>query len=102
MRIPTHHSLNRQNQVQRKYYSHYLANRRGVFDRDGSQTLYLFVDVKTDGQSTWPAVVQALQPLREKGWLTKVNGSSIIKGPITVVGTGYLIFTSSEYQGIHH
>ena len=61
---------------------------RGVFDRDGSQTLYLFVDVKTDGLTTWPYVVQALQPLREKGWLTKVNGTNVIKGPITVVGTG--------------
>ena len=60
----------------------------GVFDRDGGQTLYLFVDVKTDGLTTWPYVVQALQPLREKGWLSRVNGTSVIKGPITVVGTG--------------
>jgi hypothetical protein len=35
----------------------------GVFDTDGGQTLYLFVDLKTDGPSTWPAVVKALQPL---------------------------------------
>lgn len=61
---------------------------RGVFDRDGGQTLYLFVDVKTDGFTTWPYVVQALEPLREKGWLTRVNGTTIINGPITVVGTG--------------
>jgi len=60
----------------------------GVFDRDGTQTLYLFVDVKTDGQETWPFVVSALQPLRDRGWLTKVNGSTITGGPITVVGTG--------------
>lgn len=66
----------------------YLANCSGVFDRDGSQTLYLFIDVKTDGQTTWPAVVQALEPLREKGWLTNVNGTTITKGPVTVVGTG--------------
>ena len=61
---------------------------RGVFDRDGTQTLYLFVDVKTDGATTWPAVVSALQPLRDNGWLTSVNGGNIKKGPITVVGTG--------------
>ena len=61
---------------------------RGVFDRDGGQTLYLFVDVKTNGPTTWPSVVQALQPLREKGWLSKVNGTTVTKGPITVVGTG--------------
>ena len=46
------------------------------------------MDVKTDGLTTWPYVVQALQPLREKEWLSRVNGTSVIKGPITVVGTG--------------
>lgn len=35
----------------------------GVFDTNGAQTLYLFVDVKTDGPMTWPYVVKALQPL---------------------------------------
>lgn len=35
----------------------------GVFDTDGGQTLYLFVDLKTDGASTWPVVVKALEPL---------------------------------------
>lgn len=35
----------------------------GVFDTNGDQTLYLFVDVKTDGETTWPHVVNALQPL---------------------------------------
>ena len=35
----------------------------GVFDTDGRQTLYLFVDLKTDGITTWPYVVSALEPL---------------------------------------
>lgn len=35
----------------------------GVFDTAASQTLYLFVDVKTDGPTTWPYVVKALAPL---------------------------------------
>lgn len=35
----------------------------GVFDTNGAQTLYLFVDVKTDGLMTWPYVVKALEPL---------------------------------------
>jgi len=71
----------------------------------GSQTLYLWVDVKvvthvplpvthahpftqTDGATTFPYVVKALQPLRDNNWLTTVNGSTIIPGPITVIGTG--------------
>ena len=35
----------------------------GVYDVDGSQTLYLFIDVKTDGGRTWPFVLRALEPL---------------------------------------
>jgi hypothetical protein len=35
----------------------------GVFDTSAGQTLYLFVDLKTDGASTWPVVVKALEPL---------------------------------------
>ena len=67
----------------------------GVFDRDGSQTLYLFVDVKTNGATTWPVVISALKPLRDKGWLTSMNGTRVTKGPITVVGTGF----SSSFPG---
>ncbi len=37
--------------------------RNGVFDTVGTQTLYLFVDVKTDGPITWPYVIRALAPL---------------------------------------
>jgi hypothetical protein len=37
--------------------------RNGVFDTSGGQTLYLFVDLKTEGFATWPYVVKALEPL---------------------------------------
>ncbi|KAK9243506.1 hypothetical protein V1506DRAFT_544216 [Lipomyces tetrasporus] len=60
----------------------------GVFDTSSGQTLYLFIDVKTDGNITWPYVETALQPLLEKGWLTTVNGSEITYGPVTIIGTG--------------
>jgi len=62
--------------------------RNGVFDADPSQTMYLFVDVKTDGESTWPAVVNALQPLRDAGYLTTYDGTGVKSGPVTVIGTG--------------
>ncbi|EME43704.1 hypothetical protein DOTSEDRAFT_131753 [Dothistroma septosporum NZE10] len=64
--------------------------RNGVYDTNNAQTLYLFVDVKTDGPTTWPAVVKALQPLRDAGYLTTFNGSAsgVTAGPVTVVGTG--------------
>jgi hypothetical protein len=64
------------------------SSKNGVYDTAGGQTLYLFVDVKTDGPTTWPAVVKALQPLRDAGYLTNYTGSSLSQGPVTVIGTG--------------
>ncbi|KAI1342211.1 PLC-like phosphodiesterase [Xylariaceae sp. FL0016] len=62
--------------------------KNGVFDTASGQTLYLFVDVKTDGAETWPYVVNALGPLREAGYLTTYNGSTVTESPVTVIGTG--------------
>ena len=45
--------------------------------------------MKTDGPETWPRVVEALQPLRDAGYLTRVeNNETYIHGPVTVIGTG--------------
>lgn len=60
----------------------------GVYDTSADQTLYLFVDVKTGGHETWPYVVEALAPLRDAGFLSTVNGSTVRPGAVTVVGTG--------------
>ncbi|KAH8423568.1 uncharacterized protein LDX57_001328 [Aspergillus melleus] len=61
----------------------------GVFDTDTSQTMYFFVDLKTSGPKTLEAVTAALQPLREKGYLTALKSNkTITHGPITVIGTG--------------
>ncbi|EXJ93442.1 hypothetical protein A1O1_01834 [Capronia coronata CBS 617.96] len=62
--------------------------RNGVFDTSSGQTLYLFIDVKTAGNTTWPVVVEALQPLRDANYLTTWNGTHVTPGPVTVVGTG--------------
>lgn len=53
----------------------------------GGQTLYLWIDVKTDGPTTFPYAVKALQPLRDAGYLTTVTANgTIIPGPVTVIG----------------
>ena len=45
--------------------------------------------MKTDGPTTFPAVVAALQPLRNGGWLTGVDeDGNVQQGPVTVIGTG--------------
>ncbi|KAL4760611.1 uncharacterized protein BDW70DRAFT_59039 [Aspergillus foveolatus] len=78
--------------------------RNGVFDTDPSQTLVLLIDFKTDGGETWDYVYAQLTPLRESGYLTYYNGSDVIKGPITVVGTGNAPFNkiagSTTYRDI--
>ncbi|KAI9785351.1 MAG: Altered inheritance of mitochondria protein 6 [Geoglossum umbratile] len=62
--------------------------RNGVFDTDPGQSLVLLIDLKTNGQETWPHVIAQLEPLRKRNWLTVFDGTTIVPGPITVVGTG--------------
>lgn len=60
-----------------------------MFDTSSGQTLYLFVDLKSSGPETFKAVIAALKPLREKGYLTTLtHNKTITAGPVTVIGTG--------------
>jgi hypothetical protein len=76
----------------------------GVFDTDPSQTLILLIDFKTSGDDLWPYVVSQLEPFRQKGYLTYFNGTDVIEGPITVVGTGNapfnLLVSNTTYRDI--
>ncbi|KAK5106086.1 hypothetical protein LTS08_000202 [Lithohypha guttulata] len=72
----------------------------GVFDTASSQTLYLFVDLKTDGPTTWPVVVRALEPLRRAGYLTRFNGTAVIPGAVTIIGTGNTPL--NQVQGVNN
>ncbi|KAJ5776977.1 hypothetical protein N7520_000223 [Penicillium odoratum] len=62
--------------------------KNGVWDTTPDQTLYFFIDVKTSGPETFKAVIEALQPFREKGYLSKVEGKNVTYGPVTIIGTG--------------
>lgn len=75
----------------------------GVFDTSPSQSLVLLIDFKTSGKTLWPYLLSALQPLRERGYLTHLNHTQIIHGPITVVGTGNTPFNlvASEESNPH-
>lgn len=60
-----------------------------MFDTNREQTLYFFIDVKTSGPETFKAVISALEPLREKGYLTTLhNNKTVVPGPVTIIGTG--------------
>ncbi|RDL32021.1 uncharacterized protein BP5553_09423 [Venustampulla echinocandica] len=66
----------------------YNGTSHGVFDTDTEKTLTLLVDVKTSGPETWLWVLKQLEPLRERGWLSFVENSTVHIRPVTVVGTG--------------
>ncbi|KAF5367060.1 hypothetical protein D9758_003887 [Tetrapyrgos nigripes] len=65
------------------------ATVNGVFDTSSGTPLQLLVDMKTDGIATYPFVVQALEPLRQKGYLTTFNADgALTSSAVTVIGTG--------------
>ena len=60
----------------------------GVFDADSTISTILLVDFKSDGYKTWPVLLEQLQPLRKRDWLTYYDGSVLHRGPLTIVCTG--------------
>ncbi|KAM0804561.1 PLC-like phosphodiesterase [Usnea florida] len=82
------------------------TNLNGVFDASPKTPLTLLIDMKTDGLSTFPAVLEHLEPFRSRGWLTHFNGSAVVPGLITVVGTGNtpfdLLIANTTYRDIFY
>lgn len=82
------------------------TSHRGVFNTDPDETLVLLLDLKTDGQSTWPVIDKQLQPFRDRDWLTYFDGNSVINRPITAVGTGNtpfnLISQNETYRDVFY
>ena len=80
------------------------ASVNGVFDTNANISLTLLIDIKTDGSQTLPTVLDQLEPLRSRGWLSHFNGSGIVEGPIKVVGTGNtpfdLLSSNETYRDI--
>ncbi|KAJ5682673.1 hypothetical protein N7462_005838 [Penicillium macrosclerotiorum] len=78
--------------------------KNGIFDTDPAQTLVLLIDFKSDGATTWPAVVAHLAPLRDRGYLTYFDGRTLVPGPVTVVGSGNapfdLLSANATYRDI--
>lgn len=61
----------------------------GVFDTSSATSLHLLVEIKTDGVSALPVILESLKPLRDAGYLTTYysNGTFAFSA-ITVIGTG--------------
>jgi hypothetical protein len=61
---------------------------RGVYDTDPGQTLVLLVDIKANPTIAWPLLLEQLEPLRSRGWLSHNINGTLVPGPITVVASG--------------
>ncbi|KAH9894554.1 hypothetical protein F4778DRAFT_279438 [Xylariomycetidae sp. FL2044] len=79
----------------------YVEPLLAILDRNGSvwpaataaqpqpQSLDLLIDFKTSLPGTLDAVVAALQPLRDAGYLSRVvNGDKFVPGAVTVIASG--------------
>ncbi|KAL8750272.1 MAG: hypothetical protein Q9184_006480 [Pyrenodesmia sp. 2 TL-2023] len=66
----------------------FAANVSGIFETNTSVSMSLLLDIKTEGQAIFPVIKQQLEPLRTKGWLAHTSGSTLVPGPITIVGSG--------------
>ena len=95
--------LEKQNPITRFQPGHETPP-HGIFDTDPSQTLVLLIDFKTSGAELWPYLFSQLEPLREGGYLTYFNGTDVVEGPVTVVGTGNtpfdLLVSNTSYRDI--
>lgn len=99
--------LTSQNATTSTYQSNSAASRafvNGVFETKPAVSLTLLIDVKSNGPTTFPVILQQLEPLRSRGYLTYFDGSAVIPGPITVVGSGNtpfdLLISNTTYRDV--
>lgn len=72
---------------------------QGVFETKPSQSLVLVIDFKSNGTALWPHVDTALDPLRQRGYLTRFDGMEVIPGQVTIVLSGNAPFENIVAQG---
>lgn len=66
----------------------------GVFETNPAKSLVLLIDIKNDGAGTFNALTNQLAPFRAKNYLTYHNGSALVPGPLTIVGSGSTPYSS--------
>ncbi|KAF5585204.1 hypothetical protein FPANT_7594 [Fusarium pseudoanthophilum] len=75
---------------------------RGVYDREPNQTVVLLVDLKSNPDKSWPLLLKKLEPLRQRGWLSRVSDGKFVSRPITVVATGKTKFRQVKEANPSH
>ncbi|KAI1349882.1 hypothetical protein F5Y01DRAFT_305754 [Xylaria sp. FL0043] len=82
--------------IGRTLRAQYVNPLKAIIDHNGGsvyksrpgQTLVLLVDFKTSDTGTLDAVVTALDPLRQAGYLSRLENGVLVKKAITVVASG--------------
>ena len=89
------------NILEKRNVSSTFSKRRevGVFEADADVSVVLLIDFKNNGRDIWPVLVRQLKHLRERGWLSYFDGERVIKGPLTIVGTGNTPFELIQKMG---
>ncbi|CAH0040888.1 unnamed protein product [Clonostachys rhizophaga] len=64
----------------------------GVYPASPNQGITLLIDFKTSEAATLDTVNKALQPLRDAGYLSRVENGKFVEKQITVVASGYSSF----------
>ncbi len=80
----------------RTFRGQYVNALKAIIDHNGGsvyksrpgQTLVLLVDFKTSDTGTLDAVVTALDPLRQAGYLSRLESGVFVKKAVTVVASG--------------
>ncbi|KAI0382275.1 hypothetical protein F5Y04DRAFT_51846 [Hypomontagnella monticulosa] len=60
----------------------------GIYKANPKQSVTLLVDFKTSSSGTLDAVVKALQPLRDGGYLSHLENGKFVERQVTVVASG--------------
>ena len=73
----------------------------GMFPASSGQSLTLLIDFKSDGDSTYDAVSKALEPLRQKGYLSSSASGGFVEKQVTVVASGNAPFDKVTADSNH-
>lgn len=64
------------------------SERPGSFHADLAQTFLLMLDAKTPLHELYPHLVEQLDTLRQRGYLSHWDGQNVVQRPVTIVVTG--------------
>lgn len=65
---------------------------KGIYNAKSSQSVVLMIDFKTSDSRTLDLVNEALQPLRDGGYLSRIEGGKFVEKQVTIVASGSASF----------